>query len=175
MVNEITNLWTKFRSSVKGVDTSRQLAAGVAIGMVIGLVPKDSLFTLGLLGILIFSRANLISAFCSAVCFSWIGPLLDPVTHEIGIRVLTFDPFETTWAWLIELPVVPWTRFDNSVVTGSLCVGILALIPVYRLSLLFFETFGAAVYRFLSNTAPVSWFIDQPHGKSSAAPTLSET
>ncbi len=175
MVNEITNLWSKFRGSVNGVDTSRQLAAGVAMGMAIGLVPKDSLFTFALIGILLLTRANLISAFCSAVCFSWIGPLLDPLTHEIGIRVLTFDPFEPTWAWLIELPLVPWTRFDNSVVTGSLCVGILAAIPVYRLSLLFFDTFGAVFFKFLSNTAPVSWFVNQPNNASPDAPTLSET
>lgn len=127
-------LWRMFRETVRGYDTSRQLAAGVAIGMVIGLVPKDSLFcyVLGLL--MLISTANLLCGTISIFAFSWIGFLFDSVFHKVGAMVLTYQPLEATWGRLFQLPIVPWTRFDNTVVTGSLVVGLIATIPVYIIS-----------------------------------------
>ena len=78
--------------------------------------------------------------------FSWLGPLLDPLAHTVGVSVLTYTPLESTWAWLIQLPVMPWTRFDNSIVMGSLVIGLLAAYPLYRISRYLFEVYGKAIY-----------------------------
>ena len=134
MIKGLIEFWNLFRSTVKGFDTSKQLAMGVTMGMLVGLVPKDSLFSYGFGCLLLLSTANLFAGALSAFCFSWIGTIFDPLSDRLGASLLTFDLFEPTLAWLSQLPVVPWTRFENTVVTGSLVLGLLLAFPVYRIS-----------------------------------------
>ncbi len=129
------------------------------MGMMIGLLPKDSLFPYAILLMLLLSRANLLTAACSALFFGWISPLLDPISHTIGVRFLTFDPLESFFARLIQLPGVPWTRFDNSVVTGSLLLGLLIAIPVYVVSRKLFDTYGAAAFSLVRESRSARWLV----------------
>lgn len=151
-----------FRKSVRGVDTSHQLALGVMFGMFVGLLPKDSMLPYFFLVIMILSPANLLSGACSGVLFSWIGTALDPVAHQLGSWVLTFDPLETTWLWLYQLPVVPWTRFENTVVMGILVIAILAAYPIYRLSLFFFDQYGKEIGQRFMQCRFVQWLVGSP-------------
>ncbi len=170
MVNRITSLWESFRNTVRGVDSPSQLAAGVAIGMIIGLLPKDSLLPYCLVVVLLLTRANLFSAGVAAMLFSFLAPILDPVSHMIGISVLTFAPLESTWTILIQLPIVPWTRFDNSVVMGSLILGLLTAYPLYRISRHFFYVYGNAVFTFWRNTGLARWLVGPPNSKLTEGP-----
>src|SRR5476651_1276880 len=62
-------------------DSPRQLAAGFAIGMVLGLVPKGNLIALSLC-VLVFSlRVNTSLALVAAAAFSWAGAVLDPFAN----------------------------------------------------------------------------------------------
>lgn len=159
MANPFSNLWPKFRSTIRGVDSSRKLAGGVGLGMMIGLVPKDSLFAWLLILVLLVSNANLLSAACSAILFSWFSPLLDPVFHLIGDKILNISSFEPTFAWLIGLPIVPWTRFDNTVVTGSVVVGIVALVPTLKISERIFDVYGTRIANTVRSTRLVCWLL----------------
>lgn len=115
-------------------DSSRQCAAGFSLGMIVGLIPKGNLTAIVLMTILCASRVNLAAGLLSAFLFSWIGMLLDPVAHNIGIWVLTQDALEPTFTWLYNLPVMPWTSFNNTVVLGSLLLGLACAFPLYRLT-----------------------------------------
>ena len=159
MANRITNLWESFSHTIRGIDAPSQLAAGISLGMVVGLLPKDSLLPYCLIALLLFTRANLLCAAFATIVFGWLGPLLDPVCHTIGVSVLTFAPLESTWAWLIQLPVVPWTRFDNSIVMGSLVLGLLAAYPLYRISLYVFDVYGNAMFDRWRKTRLALWLI----------------
>ncbi len=110
----------------------RQMAMGVALGMLVGLVLKDNLTAFLCLFILCASRVNLGLGFISTFLFSWIGHLVDPVSHFIGYKLLTAESLNSWWTWFFDHPVVPWTSLNNTVVLGSLIVGLVLLIPVYR-------------------------------------------
>lgn len=114
--------------------TPRQLALGFALGMVAGLVPKGNLIAVVLMLIICGSRVNLGTAMLGAFLFSWVGVLTDPVSHELGLWLLTRESLTGFWTWLYNLPVVPWTKFNNSVVLGSFLWGWALFYPVYRLS-----------------------------------------
>jgi uncharacterized protein (TIGR03546 family) len=161
-MNALNTIWSSFKGTIRGFDTSRQLALGVALGLLIGLLPKDSLlpYLIGLIAIL--SRANLLSLGVSGLCFSFLSPVLDPASHQLGHWLLTFSPLQSTWGWLYQLPVVPWTRFDNTVVTGSLLMGLMLCLPAYLLSFQFFERFGATLAKILMNSRLVTWLIGSP-------------
>ena len=115
-------------------DTPRQLALGFALGMLAGLVPKGNLLAVVLMMLICGSKVNLGTATLAAFLFSWVGVLTDPISHEIGQWLLTQDSLAGLWTWLYNLPIVPWTKFNNTVVLGSLVLGLVLLYPVYRLT-----------------------------------------
>jgi uncharacterized protein (TIGR03546 family) len=114
--------------------TPRQMALGFALGMVIGLVPKGNLTAAALMVVLLGSRVNLGMGLAGAMLFSWIGVLTDPVAHRVGHALLARPSLRPMWAWLYDLPVVPWTGFNNTVVLGSLLIGLGLFYPAWRVS-----------------------------------------
>ncbi len=115
--------------------THKQIAAGIALGMIVGLVPKGNLLSLMLLTLVSSLRISLPAIFFSAFLFSWVAVPLDPLTDRIGEVVLTESSLTPFWIWLYDHPLVPWTQFNNTIVMGSLIVGVIASYPVYRLTL----------------------------------------
>jgi uncharacterized protein (TIGR03546 family) len=112
-------------------DAPRQLAAGFALGMLLGLVPKGNLIAVSLLVLLFSLRVNAGLGLLVAFAFSWAGPLLDPFADKLGMCVLSVGSLQATYATLFNLPLGPWFEFDNTVVVGSLMIGLYAMYPVY--------------------------------------------
>jgi uncharacterized protein (TIGR03546 family) len=112
----------------------RQLALGLAVGMLVGLVPKGNLTAILLMGVLLASRVNLGTGMIGAVMFSWLAAALDPLSHRIGEALLTRESLQPMWTHLYRLPLAPWTALNNTVVLGSLLLGLWLFYPVYRLS-----------------------------------------
>lgn len=117
---------------IAAADTPRQLALGFAIGMMIGLVPKGNLTAVALSMLLLGTRVNLATGMLGALCFSWLSGWTDPLAHRIGCGLLAHEPLQPLLAWLHDLPLVPWTALDNTVVFGSLTLGIWLFWPVYH-------------------------------------------
>jgi uncharacterized protein (TIGR03546 family) len=75
-------------------------------------------------------RVNLSSAFLGIALFAIIGFAIDPLLDKIGYVVLVnFDFLNSFYTWLYNLPIVPFTKFNNTVVMGSLITGIILIIP----------------------------------------------
>ncbi len=112
-----------------------QIAGGVALGAIVGLIPKLNLLAFVIcLGIL-FVRVNLSMAFLAAALFAIIGSLTDPVVERFGYYLLTDIPSLTRfYTALYNMPLVPWTNFNNSLVLGNFVVGVLAFIPLFILT-----------------------------------------
>ena len=123
----------------------RQLSMGLALGVLAGLVPKGNLLAVALGIVLAASRVNLGIAAVAVLCCSLISPLLDPASHAIGVWLLERAELVSFWTWLYNIPTVPWTAFNNSVVLGSFIVGLLLLYPVHRISRPVFEKYSEAV------------------------------
>lgn len=119
------------RETMKFGDTPQQLALGVALGLVIGLVPKGNFMCVGLCLIAVSTRVNLGATMLSAVVFSLASPLLDPLTHRIGLKLLTWELLQPVYAVLYSVPFVAWTAFNDTVVIGSLLLGLGASAPTY--------------------------------------------
>lgn len=115
-------------------DTSTQLAAGFALGMVFGLLPKGNLIAVSLFVLLFSLRINTGMSLLAALAFSWIGPAFDPVCDKLGAYVLTSPALQATYASIFQLPLAPWFEFNNTAVVGSLILGLWAFYPVFWLS-----------------------------------------
>lgn len=122
-------------------DAPRQLALGFAFGLVVGLAPKGNLTAIALMTILCAVRVNLAAGMLSAFVFSWVGVLTDPLTHKVGLWLLEAEMLTPMWTAFYNMPVVPWTAFNNTVVLGSLVVGLIFAWPLYRAVLPLFEKY----------------------------------
>ena len=112
-------------------DSSRQIAAGAAIGAAIGLTPKDNLLSIGLLALFFALRVNKAAGFASALMFAVIAPLTDAITHKVGLAVLMLPLLEPFFTTVYESPLGPWVGLHNSVTTGAFLLGLYLTYPVY--------------------------------------------
>ena len=112
---------------------TNQIAAGIAAGFVLGMTPFISLQSILIFICLFVFRIQIGAAFVSAFFFSFIAYILDPVFHYVGTQILEAQSLEGLFTTLYNLPVIPLTRFNNTVVMGS---GVVALIlsPVIYLA-----------------------------------------
>jgi uncharacterized protein (TIGR03546 family) len=108
-----------------------QLAAGFTLGMIVGLMPKGNLIALSLCVLLFSMRCNKGLALVAAVLFSCVATWADPFSHKLGLMVLSLKPLQASYASVLQLPLGPWMGFHNTVVTGSLIIGLYLAFPVY--------------------------------------------
>ncbi len=102
-----------------------QIAAGVALGFVLGLSPILSLQSFVVFFLIFIFRIQIGAAFVSAFFFKFLGFFLDPVVDPIGRWVLEQESLRSVFVVLYNAPLVPLTRFNNSIVMGS---GVLAFV-----------------------------------------------
>jgi len=110
----------------------RQISLAFALGIIPGLTPLTSLHNLLVLLAILFFRVNIGAAMLSWGVFKILAYALDPLFHQIGLFLLTGVAFlQGLWTTLYNAPLVPYTRFNNSIVMGSLVFSLFAFYPVY--------------------------------------------
>jgi uncharacterized protein (TIGR03546 family) len=104
---------------------TNQLAAGIAAGFVLGMTPLLSLQSILIFICLLIFRIQIGAAFLSAFFFAFVAYILDPIFHSVGCTILEMDALQGLFTTLYNMPIIPLTRFNNSIVMGS---GIVSLI-----------------------------------------------
>jgi uncharacterized protein (TIGR03546 family) len=139
MLSDILAILRKIVRVLLAGSSPRQLAVGFTIGMMIGIMPKENLIALGLCVFMFSVRCNKALGLAAAVAFSFAAPWTDPLAHKIGNYVLAFDALQAAYTSLYNLPLGAWIGFNNTVVTGSLLLGLYIAYPVYWLTCLVFR------------------------------------
>lgn len=115
ILNQIFS-FVKLLNSDKGTTS---IAAGFALGMIMGFSPGLSLQMVFAILILFFFRVQIGAALLAAGLFKLIAYIFDPAFHALGVWMLELDALRPTYETLYAMPVIPWTRFNNTVVMGS--------------------------------------------------------
>ncbi len=110
------------------------LAAGMTCGFILGMTPSLSLHSLLIFLVLFFFRIQIGAALITAFFFKFVAYLLDPVFHAVGSKVLEIGSLQSLFTTLYNLPLIPYTRFNNSIVMGSAVVTFLLAPFVFILS-----------------------------------------
>ncbi len=111
-----------------------QIAAGIAVGFVLGMTPILSLQGFLMIIFIFVFRVQAGAAFLAAFFFAFAGWLLDPVFHAIGSTVLEMEGLQGLLTAMYNMPLVPLTRFNNSIVMGAGVVTVAAMPFVYFIS-----------------------------------------
>jgi len=129
----LRQILTFLNRAVRYDGSPSQLAWGVAIGIAIGLMPKDNLLAVGLVVALFTLRVNIASGLMAACFASAVGLLCDPLFNHMGLQVLNTPTLESFYTRLANSPWGRWTSFNNTVVMGALFIGVCQLLPTYFL------------------------------------------
>jgi uncharacterized protein (TIGR03546 family) len=136
-LNLIKNLLTILQSEI----SPKQIAGGAALGSMIGFTPFSALHNLVIFILIMILRVNISAAFFSIALFGLIGLATDPIADKIGYFFLvqnqSLTPF---WTKLYNMPIVPFTKFNNTVVLGGIVLSLILFIPIY------FGTKGFVLY-----------------------------
>ncbi|MBR2363344.1 MAG: TIGR03546 family protein [Spirochaetaceae bacterium] len=110
-----------------------EIAHGAALGVIMGMIPKDNVLWYILFVLFFFIRINkavyLLVTLGVSLCIAPADMMLD----AMGYQVLMFEPLVPVYRQLLEIPFVAYTKFNNTVVMGSLAAGLILYIPVYVL------------------------------------------
>jgi uncharacterized protein (TIGR03546 family) len=121
-----------FIQILRSGQTPSQVAGGFALGSMVGLSPFLTLQGIILWLVILVLDVNLSAALLSATLFAIIAYLLDPVFHSLGYFFLAdISALQGIWASLYNAPLAPLTRFNNTVVLGSLVSSIILFLPIY--------------------------------------------
>ena len=117
---------------LRSAASPHQIAMGFVFGMIIGLTPFWSFHNLILIVLLIILNINIAAAIFSFIIFTAIAYLLDPLFHSFGFFLLVdMESLSAFWTWLVHLPILAWSRYNNTVVIGSLVSALIAALPAY--------------------------------------------
>ncbi len=108
---------------------TNQLAAGLTAGFILGMTPMFSLQTLLVFACIFLFRVQMGAAFLAAFFFKFVAYLLDPAFDQVGSSVLSIESLTPLFTTMYNLPILPFTRFYNTIVMGSGIVSI-ALSPL---------------------------------------------
>lgn len=126
------------------------IAHAVCLGMILGFLPKDNALWYILTVFFLFMRINKGTFVIFTFLFSLLASALDPTFDSIGWWFLNLQPLTPAFSKLLEIPFVGFTKFNNTIVSGSLISALVLYIPVYwflRLFLKYWRAFIAPAVR----------------------------
>lgn len=122
-----------------------QIAMGIAMGLILGFSPVLSLQTLLVFVCLFFFRIQMGAAFVAAFFFGLIAYIFDPVCDSLGRVVLEIDALKGLYTSLYNMPIVPFTKFYNSIVMGSFVVAVILFPFVFIASKILIKKYRTSV------------------------------
>jgi uncharacterized protein (TIGR03546 family) len=111
--------------------TPGQLAAGIALGSILGLTPLVNIHNAIVFAAIVLLNVSFAGGMLGWALFVPIGFILDPLFDWIGHSLLLAPSLRGVWTSLYNTPIVPLTNFNNTVVLGSLVFALVFLVPLF--------------------------------------------
>jgi uncharacterized protein (TIGR03546 family) len=103
-----------------------QIGAGVAFACLLGFTPLWTLHNAVVLLLVLFLRANLSIFIVAWGLFTLLAFALDPAFDAVGHAILTAGGLQPMWSAFYATDLGRLSEFNNTVVMGSLLVGLVA-------------------------------------------------
>jgi uncharacterized protein (TIGR03546 family) len=129
MVKQIAKLISALNSNL-GRD---QIAAGFSWGVLLGLIPAGNIFWIALFVVSFFFKHHHPSKGLILALLKIASPLLAPQVDVVGWQILYIEALQPLFTTMYNMPFVPLTRFNNTLVAGGLVCGLVLWLPVYVL------------------------------------------
>lgn len=111
-----------------------QIALAFALSVITGLTPLFSLHNVLILLLACILRINFGAFVLGTAFFSGLAYLIDPVAIALGESILMNPDWQASLTSLYQSDFWRATRFNHTLVLGSLMVALVAFIPIFILS-----------------------------------------
>ena len=133
MIGLISKLFHKLNASAH----PGEIAHAFSCGLILGLMPKDNLLWYVIFVFILFLRIDIVTYAIMILLGTLVSPVFDGLFDVLGNAVLNLPALSGLFGTLYDIPFVAFTKFNNSIVMGSLIVGIVLYLPLYLLGRLF--------------------------------------
>lgn len=156
-------IWiAKILAALNANTRSGEIGAAIALGFLMALMPAGNLLWIALFVLSFFLRINNAMFFVFLAIFNLIAGLFDPLTDAIGYAILRWDGLTILFTAMANLPVLPWTNFNNSLVMGGLVCGLVCFVPLALLCSWLVRAWRTGARERLVNSKPVKAFLKWP-------------
>lgn len=152
----------KFMKALNGNVKPSEIANAFCLGMIMGIMPKTNALWYVLFVFFMFFRFNKGGYLLMTALGSVIAPSLDALFDKAGYAVLMYPSFTPTFAKWIDVPFVGFTRFNNTIVMGSLVCGVAAYIPMFIIFVLLIKLWRRFVAPLMNNSKIAKAFYQVP-------------
>lgn len=132
--------------------TPGQVAMGMALGMCLGLSPIASLHNLVVVAIAMLTTVSFPGFMLGWFVAVPVGFALDPLFHRVGMAVLLDDRLAPFFTWVVNTPIIAFSRLNNSIVVGSVVCWLVAVLPAYFVFRYLITKYRAHVFAKLEKT-----------------------
>jgi uncharacterized protein (TIGR03546 family) len=122
---------TKFLAGINANTRPGEIAAGMAFGFLIALQPGMTIVRIVVLAFAFMLKINMPALFLSAFLFALASPVLDIPSDLLGGFILGLPALEGLFTSMYNMPLVPYTRFNDTLVTGGLVLGVITWLPLF--------------------------------------------
>jgi uncharacterized protein (TIGR03546 family) len=123
----------KLLVALNGNAKKSQIAAGFAWGVLLGLIPMGNFFWVALFLVSFFFNHNHGAKIFSMALIKFCTPFLAPMLDVLGWEVLHIEAFQPLFISMYNMPFVPFTKFNNTLVAGGIVSGVVLFIPAFVL------------------------------------------
>lgn len=158
MIGYIVKLFRALNSNSK----PNEIVHAICIGALLGFLPKGNLLWILVFILFSFIRINKATYFLTLIIVSQFAWRLDSFFSSIGYTILTMKNLESTFAFLLDIPFVGFTKFNNSIVMGSLVFSLAIYIPLYVLIRLFISFYRKVLAPLIIGSKAYKAFLKLP-------------
>jgi uncharacterized protein (TIGR03546 family) len=152
----------KLIMALNGNVSKTQIAAGFAWGILLGLVPAGNAFWIVLFLVSFFFTHHHGGKIAALAILKILSPLLVYQMDKLGWFVLHIDSFRPFFTSLYNMPFVPFTKFNNTLVMGGLTAGIVLWLPVFFLFLILIPLYRNTIGPKIKNSKLVKAIVKFP-------------
>ncbi len=108
-----------------------EIAAAMALGITLAMIPAGNLTWFVLLGLTFFLKINFGVEMIVIALIKPLASFADPLFDAVGYKILTAGTLENLFTKLYNTPLIPYTDFNNTAVTGSIIVMAVLFVPLW--------------------------------------------
>ena len=127
MLKAVSKLVVALNSNVK----KTEIAAGIAWGVLLGLVPAGNFFWVVLFLVSFFFNVHHGIKLGFFALVKVIAPAFAMAIDSLGWTILHIEQLKPLFTSMYNMPFVPFTKFNNTLVAGGLAAGVILWLPVF--------------------------------------------
>ena len=129
MLKQIAKLIIALNGNLK----RSQIAAAFSWGVLLGLIPAGNIFWIVLFAVSFFFKNHHWSKLLVMALIKILYGVINPLVDAAGWEFLHIEALRSVFTQLYNMPFVPLTRFNNTLVAGGVTLGIILWLPVFFL------------------------------------------